>query len=148
MLCKRQSLVVCSCKWYEMQTEEVPYAQAWCCHSRIMSGTSSAIISSCLALPAIPTNPSISPARIVVVDYCHRETGVTALMVAAGHGRLEVIEELLALGADPLLRSSNNWTALDWAQHFKQQAAADVLLAHLWVASVFFFVVLALGAVA
>ncbi|XP_077514316.1 3'-5' RNA helicase YTHDC2-like isoform X2 [Amblyomma americanum] len=69
----------------------------------------------------------------VPVEYRHSETSATALMLAAGRGKVEVVEELLSLGADPLARSSNDWTAHDWAQHFHQSEAAEVILAHLLV---------------
>ncbi|UYV78743.1 YTHDC2 [Cordylochernes scorpioides] len=42
----------------------------------------------------------------VSVDYQHRETGMTALMVAAGRGHLEVAEQLLTLGANTSIRCS------------------------------------------
>ncbi|KAL1420950.1 hypothetical protein MTO96_004318 [Rhipicephalus appendiculatus] len=69
----------------------------------------------------------------ISVEYRHSETSATALMLAAGRGKVEIVEELLSLGADPLTRASNDWTALDWAQHFHQSGAAEVLLAHLLV---------------
>lgn len=65
------------------------------------------------------------------MDHRHSETSATALMLAAGRGKTEVVEELLALGADPRAKASNDWTALDWAQHFQQEDAVQVLLAHL-----------------
>ncbi|XP_050044993.2 3'-5' RNA helicase YTHDC2-like [Dermacentor andersoni] len=69
----------------------------------------------------------------VSVEYRHSETSATALMLAAGRGKVEIVEELLSLGADPLARASNDWTALDWAQHFHQSGTAEVILAHLLV---------------
>ncbi|KAH8040330.1 hypothetical protein HPB51_010110 [Rhipicephalus microplus] len=69
----------------------------------------------------------------IPVEYHHSETSATALMLAAGRGKVEIVEELLSLGADPLTRASNDWTALDWAQHFHQSNAAEVILAHLLV---------------
>ncbi|UYV78744.1 YTHDC2 [Cordylochernes scorpioides] len=63
----------------------------------------------------------------VSVDYQHRETGMTALMVAAGRGHLEVAEQLLTLGANTSIRCSNNWTALDWAQAFNQPPLYQLL---------------------
>ena len=42
----------------------------------------------------------------------HQDThGNTALMVAAEHGQLEILEMLLAHGADPALTNGNNQTA-------------------------------------
>ena len=42
--------------------------------------------------------------------------GETALMKAAGHGRLETCQMLLKAGANPLLKCNNNMTALNFAQ--------------------------------
>lgn len=69
----------------------------------------------------------------ISVEYRHSETSATALMLAAGRGKVEIVEELLSLGADPLTRASNDWTALDWAQRFHQSGTAEVILAHLLV---------------
>ncbi|XP_056641807.1 kinase D-interacting substrate of 220 kDa B isoform X1 [Diorhabda sublineata] len=40
------------------------------------------------------------------------ENGTTALMVAAGKGRLSIVRELLAHGADPNIEDNDSWTAL------------------------------------
>ncbi|KAK7115641.1 3'-5' RNA helicase YTHDC2-like [Littorina saxatilis] len=66
----------------------------------------------------------------VSVDYIHSATSVTPLMVAAGRGFPAVAEQLLALGANPNLRSSNGWTALDWAKRFIQGDVVELLEAH------------------
>ncbi|XP_028274222.1 3'-5' RNA helicase YTHDC2 [Parambassis ranga] len=63
----------------------------------------------------------------VNVDYTHSETGATPLMVAAARGFLTQMEQLLALGADINMKASNGWTALDFAKHFQQANAADLL---------------------
>nr|UZE37972.1 YTH domain containing 2 [Miichthys miiuy] len=63
----------------------------------------------------------------VDVDYRHSETGSTPLMVAAGRGFLTQMEQLLNLGADINLKASNGWTALDFAKHFQQTDAVDLL---------------------
>ncbi|XP_054613381.1 3'-5' RNA helicase YTHDC2 [Dunckerocampus dactyliophorus] len=63
----------------------------------------------------------------VNVDYMHSETGATPLMVAAGRGFLTEMEQLLSMGADVNLKASNGWTALDFAQHFQQAEAVDLL---------------------
>nr|XP_046231082.1 3'-5' RNA helicase YTHDC2 isoform X2 [Scatophagus argus] len=63
----------------------------------------------------------------VDVDYKHSETGSTPLMVAAGRGFLTQMEQLLSMGADISIKASNGWTALDFAKHFQQKDAMDLL---------------------
>ncbi|XP_076615090.1 3'-5' RNA helicase YTHDC2 isoform X1 [Chaetodon auriga] len=63
----------------------------------------------------------------VNVDYRHSETGSTPLMVAAGRGFLTEMEQLLSMGADINMKASNGWTALDFAKHFQQTDAMDLL---------------------
>ncbi|XP_026195327.1 3'-5' RNA helicase YTHDC2 isoform X3 [Anabas testudineus] len=63
----------------------------------------------------------------VNVDYTHSETGATPLMVAAGRGFLTQMEQLLNMGADINMKASNGWTALDFAKHFQQTDAMDLL---------------------
>uniref|UniRef100_A0A3B5AQ11 RNA helicase n=1 Tax=Stegastes partitus TaxID=144197 RepID=A0A3B5AQ11_9TELE len=63
----------------------------------------------------------------VNVDYAHRETGATPLMAAAGRGFLTQMEQLLSMGADINMKASNGWTALDFAEHFQQADAVDLL---------------------
>nr|XP_033502305.1 3'-5' RNA helicase YTHDC2 isoform X4 [Epinephelus lanceolatus] len=63
----------------------------------------------------------------VNVDYRHSETGATPLMVAAGRGFLTQMEQLLNMGADINMKASNGWTALDFAKHFQQTEAMDLL---------------------
>ncbi|XP_047426501.1 3'-5' RNA helicase YTHDC2 isoform X2 [Mugil cephalus] len=63
----------------------------------------------------------------VNVDYTHSETGATPLMVAAGRGFLVQMEQLLHMGADINMKASNGWTALDFAKHFQQTDALDLL---------------------
>ncbi|XP_030640259.1 3'-5' RNA helicase YTHDC2 [Chanos chanos] len=63
----------------------------------------------------------------ISVDYRHSETSATPLMVAAGRGFLSQMEQLLSMGADVNLKASNGWTALDWAKHFNQSEAVDLL---------------------
>lgn len=69
----------------------------------------------------------------VSVDYRHSETSATALMLAAGRGKSDVVEELLSLGADPLARTPNDWTAVEWAQHFNHSDTATLIMAHVMV---------------
>uniref|UniRef100_A0A665VRT2 RNA helicase n=1 Tax=Echeneis naucrates TaxID=173247 RepID=A0A665VRT2_ECHNA len=63
----------------------------------------------------------------VNVDYTHTETGATPLMVAAGRGFLTQMEQLLTMGADTSMKASNGWTAIDFAEHFQQTEAVDLL---------------------
>ncbi|KAK5851607.1 hypothetical protein PBY51_023149 [Eleginops maclovinus] len=63
----------------------------------------------------------------VNVDYRHTDTGSSALMVAAGRGFLPQMEQLLNMGADINLKASNDWMALDFATHFQQTEAIDLL---------------------
>ncbi|KJV05589.1 ankyrin repeat domain-containing protein [Methylocucumis oryzae] len=48
-------------------------------------------------------------------DYQNPDTGATALMYAASSGKAEVVECLLAAGADYSLKSKDDFTALDLA---------------------------------
>ncbi|NXG04246.1 YTDC2 helicase, partial [Sakesphorus luctuosus] len=63
----------------------------------------------------------------VSVDYRHSETSATALMIASGRGFLSQVEQLFSMGASIHCRSSNGWTAVDWAKHFGQTEVADLL---------------------
>ncbi|KAM9735252.1 3'-5' RNA helicase YTHDC2 isoform 2-T3 [Menidia menidia] len=63
----------------------------------------------------------------VNVDYMHSETGATALMVSAGRGFLSQMQQLLVMGADISTVASNGWTAFDFAKHFQQTEAMDLL---------------------
>ena len=68
---------------------------------------------------------------IFTVDYQHSETSITPLMIAAGRGFTEVVEQLLNMGADAGIKASNDWTALDWAKKFQRDDIVDMLEAHL-----------------
>ncbi|XP_067295893.1 3'-5' RNA helicase YTHDC2 [Pseudorasbora parva] len=68
----------------------------------------------------------------ISVDYMHSETSATPMMVAAGRGFLSQMEQLLSMGANVNIKASNGWTALDWAKHFKQPEAVDLLESHIW----------------
>lgn len=63
----------------------------------------------------------------VNVDHAHSDTGATALMVASGRGCVAQMQQLLSLGADPNLKASNGWSSLDFALHFNQTEAMDLL---------------------
>ncbi|XP_043278621.1 3'-5' RNA helicase YTHDC2-like [Venturia canescens] len=67
----------------------------------------------------------------VSVDYQHTQTSVTPLMVAAGRGCLNTTEHLLNLGANLKIRSSNDWTALDWAKKMNQSECAELIEAYM-----------------
>uniref|UniRef100_A0A7S3XH27 RNA helicase n=1 Tax=Picocystis salinarum TaxID=88271 RepID=A0A7S3XH27_9CHLO len=61
------------------------------------------------------------------VNVQHDPTGTTALMAAAGKGRLDLVTALMNCGADIHLRSSDGSTAKDWALRFGFQETASVL---------------------
>ncbi|XP_011502346.1 PREDICTED: probable ATP-dependent RNA helicase YTHDC2 [Ceratosolen solmsi marchali] len=63
----------------------------------------------------------------ISIDYQHSETLVSVLMIAAGHGYLNIIEQLLNIGINVNLRSCNNWTAFDWAKHMNQLECAELI---------------------
>ena len=65
------------------------------------------------------------------VDYQHSQTSITPLMIAAGRGFSDVVEQLLNMGADAAMKGSNDWTALDWAKKFQRDDIVDILEAHL-----------------
>lgn len=67
----------------------------------------------------------------LLVDYQHSETTVTPLMIAAGRGFIGIVEQLLGLGSDPSVKSSNDWTALDWAKKFERANIVALLEAHM-----------------
>ncbi|KAI4886479.1 hypothetical protein NFI96_011911 [Prochilodus magdalenae] len=67
----------------------------------------------------------------ISVDYRHSETSATPLMVAAGRGFISQMEQLLSMGANVHVKASNGWTALDWARHFNQTEAVDLLESHI-----------------
>ncbi|XP_011312776.1 probable ATP-dependent RNA helicase YTHDC2 [Fopius arisanus] len=67
----------------------------------------------------------------ISVDYQHSSTLVTPLMVAAGRGCINTTEQLLNLGANINIRSSNEWTALDWAKKMNQIECAELIEAYL-----------------
>ncbi|MDO9163340.1 MAG: ankyrin repeat domain-containing protein [Methylococcaceae bacterium] len=49
------------------------------------------------------------------INHQNLASGATALMFAASSGREQVVEQLLAAGADPTLKSHDDFTALDLA---------------------------------
>ncbi|XP_023808560.1 probable ATP-dependent RNA helicase YTHDC2 isoform X3 [Oryzias latipes] len=63
----------------------------------------------------------------VDVDCSHSETGATPLMMSAARGFVTQMQQLLSIGADLNKRESNGWTALDFAKHFHQTEAIDLL---------------------
>ncbi|KAH3837743.1 hypothetical protein DPMN_111144 [Dreissena polymorpha] len=52
-------------------------------------------------------------------------------MIAGGRGFPAVVDQLLSLEADPDIKSSNGWTALDWARKFNQEEVIALLEANM-----------------
>ncbi|KAL0028223.1 hypothetical protein WJX79_002624 [Trebouxia sp. C0005] len=63
------------------------------------------------------------------LNVAHQATGATALMAAAGKGRLHELSMLLAAGAKPELQSKGG-TAREWALRFGHTEAAEMLQLH------------------
>ncbi|TRW89552.1 ankyrin repeat domain-containing protein [Candidatus Methylobacter oryzae] len=53
------------------------------------------------------------------INYQNSASGATALIFAASSGREKVVEQLLAAGADPELKTHDDFTALDLASTLK-----------------------------
>ncbi|XP_058802903.1 3'-5' RNA helicase YTHDC2-like [Phymastichus coffea] len=66
----------------------------------------------------------------ISVDYQHSKTFVSTLMVAAGRGYLNIVEQLLDLGANLNLKACNEWTAYEWAKNMKQHECAEFIEAY------------------
>ena len=58
---------------------------------------------------------------------CLDTAGATALMAAAGKGRMEEAAALLAAGADAAARATDGSTARDWAAKFGHEDVAAYL---------------------
>ena len=69
----------------------------------------------------------------VIIETCCACAGATALMVAAGKGRLDDVITLLANGADAAARSRDGSTAADWADRFGYPDVSEFLADHLEV---------------
>lgn len=61
------------------------------------------------------------------VDYQHSVSGITALMVAAYHGRMDYLENLFCLGANPMIKCKNNMRAIDFALQNGNEDVASML---------------------
>ena len=62
-----------------------------------------------------------------LLDYKHRETGVTALVCATARKRLDIVEALITFGANPMTKTPNNMSAHDWALKFGHKEVAEYL---------------------
>uniref|UniRef100_A0A182KGC2 RNA helicase n=1 Tax=Anopheles christyi TaxID=43041 RepID=A0A182KGC2_9DIPT len=51
----------------------------------------------------------------ISIDFQHTETKMTALMIAAAKGYIEIVQKLLDMGADPSVQEKHNYNAFDWA---------------------------------
>lgn len=63
----------------------------------------------------------------VDIDVARSDIGMTALMRAAGSGRVDFVRHLLAAGADVSRRDSKGCTALHWAVGFASRSLQDTL---------------------
>ncbi|XP_061428277.1 3'-5' RNA helicase YTHDC2-like [Lethenteron reissneri] len=63
----------------------------------------------------------------VSVDYRHSETTATPLMVAAGHGFIGIVEQLLRMGANVNVKASNGMNAFDWAKNFNHLEVVELM---------------------
>eukprot|EP00854_Cymbomonas_tetramitiformis_P006187 gene6187-7418_t len=61
------------------------------------------------------------------VNVPHGKTGATALMVAAGKGRVAEVATLLEHGADPLMQSHDGSSCRHWAERFHHEDAAALV---------------------
>lgn len=68
--------------------------------------------------------------RLNLCNYKQSSTGMTALMVAAGKGRVEDVKLLLSLGADLSAAAKNGHTAADWAETYGHDAVFLLLNSH------------------
>ena len=66
----------------------------------------------------------------VSVNFQRPAKGETALMAAAFQGNLIVLNELLALGADPALATGDRHTAWTFATKFNHKECAEMLATH------------------
>ncbi|CAG9460433.1 unnamed protein product [Pedinophyceae sp. YPF-701] len=72
-----------------------------------------------------------------LINHQHPQTGATALMVAAGKGRLDIVQALLANGASATVASRNGMTAVQWAEQFGHAECAQCIRTHLQHAAQF-----------
>ncbi|XP_049535940.1 3'-5' RNA helicase YTHDC2-like [Anopheles darlingi] len=66
----------------------------------------------------------------ISVDFQHTETKMTALMIAAAKGYVDILKSLLDMGADPSIREKHNYTAHDWACFIHGNSVCSQLLAN------------------
>ena len=52
---------------------------------------------------------------------------VTAIIVASISGYIDLVEKLLQLGANPLLKSCNEMSAIEWAKSFSKNEIVELL---------------------
>jgi len=69
--------------------------------------------------------------KIIPVDHRNTETGITALIAAVCHNKLNLVERYLYLGANIQTKAANGYNALDWAKDFELEEIAELLNAYL-----------------
>lgn len=63
------------------------------------------------------------------INFLHRKTGMTPLMIAAHAACIAVVEVLLKYNADPNLRADDNSSALHWASRKGSLEIVNMLVA-------------------
>jgi ankyrin repeat protein len=64
------------------------------------------------------------------IDAARKDSGTTALMIAAGIGPKEAVDALLALNADPKIKNKKGLTARDIAQRKNRKDVAELIYIH------------------
>ncbi|XP_063715961.1 uncharacterized protein LOC134843680 isoform X2 [Symsagittifera roscoffensis] len=63
----------------------------------------------------------------IKVDHQHSESGLTVLMIACAHGKVDLVHSLLKMGASPHLTDQEGKTAVDYAVHNQHYNVEHIL---------------------